>query len=201
MFLIKIKEDKSFRQRFFINLSLIINILFSIFYVVFGITNRSYWFITAGAYFFILSITKILCIKNRLKTSVKNHFIIGILQILMCIPLIIMIILCHFFEVIKPLNNIVVIAIATHSFAKITIAIINVIKAKKDDDSKMFALRNINLSNCFVSILSLQRTMLVTFGKMETSTIKIMNLLTGIGVCLIIIFIGILTIKTDKKKR
>jgi hypothetical protein len=37
----------------------------------------------------------------------------------------------------------------------------------------------------------MQRSMLVSFGEMETATIKLMNILTGIGVCLIVFSLGI----------
>ena len=87
------------------------------------------------------------------------------------------------------------IAIATYSFTKITLAIINLVKARKSTSAKLVTLRNISLASAFVSIFTLQRSMLVSFGNMSEINICIFNGVVGAAVC-----IPLLIVANNKKK-
>ncbi|MBE6654867.1 MAG: hypothetical protein E7608_05355 [Ruminococcaceae bacterium] len=89
-------------------------------------------------------------------------------------------------------------AVAVYAFAKITIATVNLIRARKIKPAKLVALRNIAFADAFVSIFSLQRSMLVSFDGMAEKAIKIMNLSTGSAVCFIVFLLG-LNLLLDKK--
>ena len=92
---------------------------------------------------------------------------------------------------------IAMIAIATYAFTKITLATINLIKSRHSASGQMIALRNISFADAFVSIFSLQRSMLVTFEGMTNAEITIMNACTGSGVCIIVFLLG-LNLVTNK---
>ena len=81
--------------------------------------------------------------------------------------------------------------IFTYTTIKTTNAVINVVNVKKTGNPIWIALRNISCVDAAAAILSMQRTMLVSFGDMEVDTIRLMNILTGIGVCLLVLFLGI----------
>ena len=97
-------------------------------------------------------------------------------------------------------HKVVMITIALYVFIKMTLAVINVIKARKNDSPVIKALRGISFVDAFVSIFSLQRSMLVSFGEMAEKDIKLFNVLTGSGVCIIVFLLGLNLIEGKKFK-
>lgn len=64
----------------------------------------------------------------------------------------------------------------------------------------LITIRNIALADAAVSIFSMQRSMLVSFEGMTPENIRIMNICTGIGVCLLVFLLGlIMAIGLNKK--
>lgn len=97
-------------------------------------------------------------------------------------------------------QEIIMITIATYTFYKVVLAIVNTVKIRKENSLLLSTIRNIGCADAAVSMLSLQRSMLVSFGEMERSKIYIMNALTGAGVLIIILAFGIsMIIKSSKK--
>ena len=98
---------------------------------------------------------------------------------------------------------IVMLAIAVYAFTKITLAAMNWIKARKSKSAKLITLRNISFADAFVSVFSLQRSMLVSFEGMTEIEIRIMNAATGSAVCIIVFLLGLNLVqhKTPVKKK
>ncbi len=90
-------------------------------------------------------------------------------------------------------------AYAAYAFYKITMSIISFIKAHKQEDLTIRAIRNINLVDALVSILALQTALLTMFSEEETN-ISLFNTFTGIVVSLLSIGIGIYMIISANKK-
>ena len=88
-------------------------------------------------------------------------------------------------------HEIIMIAIATYTFTKITMAIIGMVKAKHTDSPVIKTLRNISLADACVSVYSMQRSMLVSFPGMEPAEIQLFNILTGTAVWIIVLFLGV----------
>ena len=72
-------------------------------------------------------------------------------------------------------------AFAAYAFYKITMSIINVIKARRQDDLTIQAIREINIVDAAVSILALQTALLHTFGT-DGVNVSLFNTLTGSAV-------------------
>ena len=92
-----------------------------------------------------------------------------------------------------------VFAFALYAFIKITASIIAFVKAHKQDDLTIRAIRNINLIDALVSILALQTALLVTFGTGDIN-VSLFNTLTGSVVSISSIAIGIYMIVSANKK-
>ncbi len=92
------------------------------------------------------------------------------------------------------------ITITTYTFIKIIMSIIKAVKHRKSSSSLISALLNIRYAEIGVSLLTMQQSMLVSFGEMEQTKIIILNTLTGVCVCLFILFLGIITIKNSKER-
>ena len=95
-------------------------------------------------------------------------------------------------------------AYAAYAFYKITMSVINLFRAKKQDDLTVQAVRNINLTDAAVSILALQTALLASFQTDEVN-ISLFNTLTGIAVSAVSVTLGIVMIvrgvKAMRKER
>ncbi len=91
-------------------------------------------------------------------------------------------------------------AVATYTFYKLTMSIINMIKARKEKSILSITLRYIGYSDALVSIFSLQTALFAAFGQQSGKLIPIMNTLTGTVICLMIMGLGIYMV-CDAKKR
>lgn len=178
-------------------LGLILNTLFALGGCFLGFWSRSWWFITIGAYYSVLSVTRFLVLRVQKSSfcDLKMEYFIkrvtGFLLIALSICLIGINTLSAIKERATAFHEIIMIAIALFSFTKITMAIIGIIKARKKQSYIEKTLRNISLADGFVSIYSLQRSMLASFPGMAVEEIRLFNILTGSAVWLILLLLGI----------
>ena len=171
-------------------LSLLLNMAFCAYHIVFGLMSKSWWLFTVGVYYVILSTTRFVVLRTKKEKRSTAKFV-GIMLMVLSLPLSGTAILSFLKDRGTVFHEIVMIAIAVYAFTKITLATVNFIKARKSTSPRLITLRNISLATAFVSILSLQRSMLVSFGEMPENSIRIMNLLTGFAVCLIVFLLGL----------
>ena len=90
-------------------------------------------------------------------------------------------------------------ASAAYAFFKITMSIINLFKARKQEDLTIEAIRNINLMDATVSILALQTALLHTFQD-GTVDVSLFNTLTGAAVSVFTLALGVYMIVKATKK-
>lgn len=175
-------------------LNFIINLIFAIYNCVLGIASYSWWFIAVGAYYIILSIMRIAVIAFSLKNRKNEQFIMkfsGIMIFLLSVVLCGIVYMTVGQSGAVKYHEIAMITIALYAFTKITLAIYRFIKSKKGSEPHTKTLCSIAFADSVVSIYSLQRSMLVTFEGMTVENIILFNLLSGIGMCLIVICIGL----------
>lgn len=126
----------------------------------------------------------------------------GIMLIIMSSFLLGMVILSAIKDRGTSFHMIAMLGIATYTFTKLTLAIIGVVKLKGQNDPVRASLKSISFAEAFVAIFALQRSMLVTFEGMVESEIKLFNILTGSGVCVLVLLMGlklVLGIRFTKK--
>lgn len=178
-------------------LSLVFNIVFAIYNAVLGIVTASWWFITLGAYYVVLSTMRFALIRIRAKSSGKPSYegfamrFTGVMFVFLSVCLVGTVILSVVNDRGTKYHEIVMISVALYAFTKITISIINLAKSKRYASPVYKALRNISFANALVSIFALQRSMLVSFGEMSPDNIRLFNILIGSGVCVVILLLGI----------
>ena len=183
--------DRTYKVAIF---NLIMNIAFSLYYLVLGTMQNSWWLLTIGSYYLILSIVRFVI----LQAKYKERFIVGFtgwMLVILLIPLVGTVILSVICDRGQKFHSIVMIAIATYAFAKITIAAINLIKSRRSTSCAFISLRNISFADAFVSIFALQRSMLVSFEGMDETEIVIMNAVLGSAMCVIVFLLGLNLIK------
>lgn len=175
----------------FFFLGLLFNIAFGAHHIIYGIVIRSWWFFTIGVYYAILGIVRFVVFRSKKQNRIVKKFA-GAMLITISLSLVCTVILSVIRDRGIVMHMIIMIAMAAYSFTKITVAAINLVKARKSDSAKHVALRNISLADACVSIFALQRSMLVSFsGNMSKGDIGTFNTFTGAAVCIIVFLLGV----------
>ena len=173
--------------------SLAVNITYALGNCILGFLNSSWCFITAGAYYAVLAIARfaVLLIGRKADGDFFARRITGILLTVLSFCIVGVNILSAVESRGTVFHEIVMITIATYTFAKITIAIIGMAKATRCASPVLKTLRNIALADACVSVYTMQRSMLVSFPGMERADILLLNVFTGTAVWLVVLLLGI----------
>ena len=91
----------------------------------------------------------------------------------------------------KRYSEVVVISIATYTFYKIIMAVVNMVKVRKTRSPVLITIRNIGTADALVSMLTLQATMLASFQGKGGLDANRMNAITGMVVCVLILALGV----------
>ena len=179
--------DKTRRLAF---VSLVCNIAFSVYHLVLGILSYSWWMLTLGFYYLILSVVRFAVLRTKRAEHLITKFT-GWMLMVLTLPLIGTVILSVVRDRGHKLHMIVMIAMAAYAFTKITLATVSLIKSRHSTSATLIALRNISFANAFVSIFALQRSMLVSFEGMNEAQIVMMNAILGSCVCVMVFLLGL----------
>ncbi len=177
--------------------SLAFNITFATYYLVMGLVTNSWWLLTLGSYYLVLSLVRFMVLRSKSKERFIAKFT-GWMLILLSIPLVGTVILSVVRDRGHERHMIVMIALAAYAFTKITLATIKLIKARRSSSATLITLRNISFADAFVSIFALQRSMLVSFEGMTETEIVIMNATLGSAVCVIVFLLGLNLVRNRK---
>ena len=177
--------------------SLVFNIAFATYHLVMGMVTSSWWLLTLGSYYLVLSVVRFVVLRSKLGERFIAKFT-GWMLILLSIPLVGTVILSVVRDRGHERHMIVMIALAAYAFTKITLATIKLIKARRSTSATLITLRNISFADAFVSIFALQRSMLVSFEGMTEEEIVIMNATLGSAVCVIVFLLGVNLLRNKK---
>ena len=151
-----------------------------------GISERSIWFGALAAYYIFLAIMRggfLLGSRRRVRSDsllrAKNYRRCGILLLILNAALSSAIAQMIFDDRGFSYKDWLIYAFAAYAFYKITMAIINAIRARSHDDLTLQGIRNINIVDGAVSILALQTALLHTFSVSGEVDISLFNTLTG----------------------
>ena len=177
--------------------SLVFNMAFATYHLIIGLATSSWWLLTLGSYYLILSIVRFVVLRSKSGERFIAKFT-GWMLILLTIPLLGTVILSVVRDRGHELHMIVMIAMAAYAFTKIALATIKLIKARRSTSATLITLRNISFADAFVSIFALQRSMLVSFDGMTKTEIVIMNATLGSAVCVIVFLLGLNLVRNRK---
>ena len=189
-----------------------LNLIYAVFNGVVGITARSAWYGSLSAYYLLLCIMRFLSVSyarqiytkkkqadNPENRELKVYRNCGIILSVSSIALggaVIMLVTGYGG---KSYPGLLIYAAAAYTFCKLTMSIINMVKVRKENSFLLTTLRNISHSDALVSLLSLQTALFAAFGQNAGEFVPTMNALTGAGVCLMILGLGIYMVCDAKK--
>ena len=205
-----ILRNFGFRTVIFAIGSFLMSLLFSGFNAYMGIKNRSIWYGALAGFYIALAFLRggvLAYHKSRTRKKTQNDEYLkakvyrnsGIITLILNIALSSAIAQMIFSDAHFTYMGLTIFAYAAYAFYKITMSIIALIKAHKQTDLTVRAIRNINLVDALVSILALQTALLSMFSEGEVN-ISIFNTFTGVVVSLLSVGIGIYMIASANKK-
>ncbi len=217
-FINKLFEEYDFRNIVFSAINFIINICYVLFNGIIAIVSKSIWYGALAAYYLVLTLLRgsivyyhtknaIPLLKNATtdvekrnkQAEIKIYILNGIMLLILPIALSFVIL-----DIVKNGTAFVrwgwtVYAFAFMAFYKIIASIIQIVRSrKKSEDYTVHSLKNIGFAAALVTILSLQTSLLYSFG--GGANVATFNAITGGIVCIITVIIGIIMIIKGSKK-
>ncbi|MBR6703487.1 MAG: hypothetical protein IKL76_02885 [Clostridia bacterium] len=213
-FTYQLLRNFGFRTVVFAIFSFAMSLLFSAFNAYMGIVNRSIWYGALATYYIALAFLRggiLVYHKNKRSkkadssdeyTKARIYRNSGIIMLILNIALSSAIAQMIFAGEHFTYIGWTIFAYSAYAFYKITMSIINFVRAHKQTDLTVSAIRNINLADALVAILALQTALLTTFSD-GTMNISLMNTLTGtlVSLCTVGIAIYMLVFATKRMKK
>lgn len=195
-----------------VNVTLILNVTWNGAYAALqlglGIYHRSHWFCSLGGYYLCLAVMRGFLLRHTLRhlpgenmhKELRHYRTCGLIFLLMNLTLSGMMLQMVRENPAMSHHEIITIAMATYTFTTLTMAIVNVVRYRKYNSPAMSASKAISLAAALVSMLTLEGTMLSSFGSMPRETQILFLGLSGGGVSLFIILTAIYMILQSNKK-
>jgi len=184
--------------------------LYGLFQLWLGFYHHTFWFYSLGAYYICLGVMRFLLARHsskyapgeKMQTELIKYRACGWVFLLMNLALTLIIFFMVYFNRTFRHHMITAIAMAAYTFTALTTAIINVIKYRKYNSPVFSASKIISLTAALVSMLTLESTMLTTFGDgtMTATDQKWMLGATGGAISVLIVATAIYMIVVGTKK-
>ncbi len=148
------------------------NAVYAVFQLCLGIYHHTFWYYSLAAYYFCLGVMRF-SLANFTRThkpgenmtaELKRYRNCGIVFLLMNLALALIIFFMVYWNRTFYHHQITTIAMAAYTFFSFTMAIINILKYSKIGSPVYSASKAISLAAACVSMLTLEATMLTTFG-------------------------------------
>jgi len=213
------KKENKYMQKWFSDVrlrvnvslygSLIWNVAFAIFQLGLGFYHKSFWFYSMFAYYVILAVTRFFLLKHtrkykhneELEVETKKYTTTGWILLFMNVALAVIVFFMVYWDKTFHHHMITTIAMAAYTFCTFSFAIVNLVRYKKYKSPVYSAAKTITLIAASVSILTLESTMLTTFGETTNTVFKqIILSATGVSViCFAIVMAIIMIVKGNKQ--
>ena len=204
------QDDTRLRVNVSLYGSLAWNALYGIFQLWLGFYHHTFWFYSLGAYYICLGVMRFFLVRHttryapgeRMQSELKKYRACGIVFLVMNLALALIIFFMVYWNRTFEHHMITAIAMAAYTFTALTTAIINVIKYRKYNSPVFSASKAISLAAALVSMLTLESTMLTTFGDGTMTVVaqKWMLGATGGAISVLIVATAIYMIVIGTKK-
>ena len=204
------QEDARLRVNVSLYGTLLWNAVYGIFQLWLGFYHRTFWFYSIGACyiclgvmrFFLLLHTRRYAPGERMRSELVRYRACGWVFLVMNLALSLIVFFMVYWNRTFEHHMITAIAMAAYTFTTFTMAIVNVVKYRKYNSPVFSAAKAISLAAALVSMLTLESTMLTTFGgeTMDGFTQKMMLGATGGVISVVVIWMAIFMIVSGTKK-
>ncbi len=195
------QDDVKLRMNVSLYGALIWNTAYAVFQLGLGFWHSTFWFCSLAGYYISLAVMRFFLVRHtskhapgeKLRIELKKYRACGIAFLIMNLALALMIFFMVYWNRTFRHHEITTIAMAAYTFTSLTVAIVNTVRYRKYNSPVYSASKAISLASACVSMLTLESTMLTTFGKdtMDLLTRKIMLGASGAAISVFIIFMAI----------
>lgn len=203
-------EDERLRVNVSLYTSFFLNVAYAVLQLLLGITHSTFWFYSLAAYYLCLALMRFFILRHsrayrpgeKMLSELYRYRSCGIAFLLMNLALTVIIIFMIRWNRTFVHHEITTIMLAAYTFTSLTLAIINIIKYRKYNSPIYSASKAISLAAASVSVLTLESTMLTTFGKgtMDETAIKLFLGLTGGAVSIFVLLMAVQMIAVGNKR-
>lgn len=185
------------------------NAAYAVFQLAIGIYHGSFWFYSLAGYYICLAVMRFLLVRHTTKYKAGEQMRSELLRYRACavwflflnLVLSVMVFFMVYFNRTFVHHEITTIAMAAYTFTAFAVAIVGMVRYRKYNSPVYSASKTLGFTAGCVSMLTLESTMLNTFGgAAELHFRQTMLALTGAVIAAILIFVGIRMIVTSTKK-
>ena len=166
------QEDVRLRVNVSLYGTLIWNTAYALLQLGMGFEHKTFWFYSLAGYYISLAVMRFFLVRHtskhrhgeKIADELKKYRACGIIFLVMNTALTLMIFFMVYWNRTFNHHEITAIALAAYTFTSFTIATVNIVKYRKYNSPVYSASKAINLASACVSMLTLESTMLTTFG-------------------------------------
>lgn len=204
------QTDERLRVKISLYGSLFFNTAYAIFQLWLGFYHHTFWYYSLAAYYVSLAIMRFFLARHTSKYKVgelprselKKYRACGWIFLLMNLALTLVVFFMVYWNRTFEHHEVTTIAMAAYTFTALTVAIVNIVRYRKYNSPVYSASKIISLAAACVSMLTLESTMLTTFGDgtMDVFTKKLLLGLSGGAISAFIVVMAIYMIVQGTKK-
>ena len=190
----RLQDDRRFRIVTGAAVTLTVNLLYGAGHVVLGVLEGSVWLLVMAAYYILLGVMRFGAVLTE-RRHASERFVMRLCGGMLMVLALVMggataISLAENNAV--PHGIVIMLTIAIYTFWKMTMAIVHTVQAHQSGTPLTRTIRNVTLASALASLLTMQRSMLVSFdGDMTAEEALILNICTGSAVCILVFLLGL----------
>lgn len=204
------QDDTRLRMKVSLYGTLIWNTAYALLQLGMGFWHRTFWFYSLAGYYICLAVMRFFLARyttkhkpgEKMREELLWYRFCGWVFLAMNLTLSLMVFFMVYWNRTFRHHEITTIALAAYTFTAFTMAIVNIVKYRKYNSPVYSASKAISLASACVSMLTLEATMLTTFGdgSMNAITRKILLGCTG-GVISVFVIVMAVYMITQSNRR
>lgn len=152
--------------------SLLWNAAYGLFQLVLGVYHATFWYYSTACYYLLLALMRLFLLRHArrhsagaaMRAELVRYRACGVILLVMNLALSVMIFFMVYWDRAYHHHEITTIAMAAYTFTSLTLAIVGTVRYRRYQSPVYSASKAISLASACVSMLTLEATMLTTFG-------------------------------------
>lgn len=199
-YIVMYRTDRHLRMKIGLITSFLINAFYAILQFFIGLKHESFWFYSMAAYYLSLAVMRYFLMRHTLynevnekpKSELMKYCFCGWMLLFLNLALSLMVFFMVYWNRTFNHHEITTIALAAYTFFSFTMAVINFINYRKIKSPVYSAAKALSLTSACVSIITLEATMLTSFGNdMDLVVRKFLLGFTGGAVSIFVVILAI----------
>jgi len=204
------QDDHRLRVNVSLYGTLIYNTAYALLQLGMGFWHHTFWFYSLAGYYICLAVMRFFLARytikhkpgEKMREELIRYRLCGWIFLAMNIALSLIVFFMVYWNRTFRHHEITTIALAAYTFTAFTVAIVNMVKYRKYNSPVYSASKAISFASACVSMLTLEATMLTTFGDgtMDAITRKILLGCTGGVISVFVVVMAVYMIRQSNKK-